>query len=68
MKGLQIWLVVINILHSVNPTDADGCLVAHTFETGCLQGFAVMYLWAVVLWKFVCGDVAALEDPVNVYS
>lgn len=68
MEGLQIWLMDINILHSVNPTGADGWLAAHIFETGCLGGLAVMYLWAAVLWKFICGNVAALEDPVNVFS
>lgn len=63
-----MWLMVINILHSVNPTDADGWLAAHTFETGCLEGLAGMYMWAVVLWKLICGNGAALEDPVNVFS
>lgn len=57
--------MVINTLHSVDPTDTDGCLAAHIFETGCLEGLAVM---CVVLWKFVRGTVAAFEDPVNVFS
>lgn len=60
-----MWIMVINTLHSVNPTDADGWLAAHIFETGCLEGLAVM---CVVLWKFVHGTVAAFEDPVNVFS
>lgn len=36
--------MVINIVHSVNPTDADGWLAAHIFETECLERLAVMYL------------------------
>lgn len=64
----KIWLMVINILHSVNPTDADGWLAALVFETGCLEGLAVMCLQAVVLWKFIHGNVATPEDAVNVYS
>lgn len=59
--------MVINILHSVNPTGDDGCLAAHIFETGCLEGLAIC-LQAVVLSKFVYGNVAAFEDPVNIFS
>lgn len=67
-KVCKIWLMVINILHSVNPTDADGWLAAQIFETRCLEGLAVMHLQAVVLWKFIHENVTALEDAVSVCS
>lgn len=64
----KIRLMVINILHSVNPTDADGWLAAHIFKTGCLEGLAVMHLQTIVLQKFIHENVAALEDAVSVFS
>lgn len=60
--------MIINILHSVNPTGADDWLAAHIFETECLEGLAVMCLQVVNLWKLVNGNVAAPEDSVNVFS